>query len=182
MIKNKAVRVLLAVGAMSLLPMTDFGQQASKAKNALPTSLEIIDNWTHTFGESNIRSRFIFLYLPERDFTVSNLELILGRYRAEFCDPYILQMDIYSDKASLEKKIKWEKRSYAIDFKDDTVGRRAASEYYARVLPSGKGYFWAEYSRYSSFEFFDYNKSKNNPEPTRVMLDSDSTTTPCRSR
>lgn len=145
------------------------GQGPVKRTTLDAQSAQVIDNWIHKGGESKIRARYIFIYLPERDFDLPAIRALVDKYQEQFCDPYILEIDIYSDKAMLEKKIRWEKSGAWRDFTDNEAGRRAAQAYYSQVLPATTGYLRAEYARYGDYEVIDYSKSKEDLADTLTI-------------
>src|SRR5688500_6132206 len=132
--------------------------QVTGIKVDVPKTVEIVENWVHAGGESGIRSRYIFIYLPEEDFSLNAIMAIFRTTEAQSCAPYILAISIYTDKAALAKKIRYEKQSSTIDFTNDEAGRKAAEKYYEKVLPPRSGYLRAEYQRYGDYEVIDYSK------------------------
>ena len=149
---------------------SSLAQRSSDTPNNLPKELEVVENWIHDGGQSGMKSRFIFIYLPESSFSEKNLSMIFDKYQKDYCDPYILSIDAYSDRAMLDKKRKWEKSAIFVDFKDDAAGQKAATEFYGRVLPAPSGYYQAEYNRYGDYELFDFTRTKDSPEQTRIMI------------
>ncbi len=147
-----------------------FGQDRSTKTVDDLYELEVVENLIKSDRQNIQRSRHLFIYIPENKFTLENITEIFDAYQSEFCDPYILRIELYSDKDMLRKKLAFEKLGFAIDFNDDEAGRNASQEFYGRVLPNPTGYLRAEYARFGDYELFDYTKTKEHIANTRVFL------------
>jgi hypothetical protein len=152
----------------------------------VPESLILVENKV-TKGPLRDR-RHIFFLLPEPEMSFESIKGIFDANRKKFCEPYDLEITIFSDREQLQKAINFEiiSVSYSIEFRDDDAGREASRKYYEKVYPSSSGYLRAEYNRFGTYEFYEYGLIKNDPTMTRVSLEGKSVgtaggvTKPCR--
>ena len=152
-------RMLFAVTITSVLLATAYAQS------------EVVENWIASYGKSGFKSREIFLYVPEKEFTEKSIRERFLTYQAEYCDPYILNIYAYSDLEMLKKRIHYEKNpGVAIDFRDTAEGRASAHKYYTELLGPDSGYLRGQYSRYGGYEFFDFSPAKDDPAMTRIYI------------
>jgi hypothetical protein len=149
----------------------NYGQTPQNPSLRTSNKYDLVENWIHNGGESGIRSRYLFAYIQETDFDLETVTAIVDELQRTYCDPYVLVINIYSDRAMLEKKIKWEKAPTFIDFDLDTsAGRKAANREYEALYRSSKPYFRAEYSRNANYELLDYTPAKEETDTIRVVL------------
>ncbi len=139
-----------------------------------PLSSEIVVNKIHEGGLSKIRSRTMYVFLPESLFSSQYLSDEIQRIAGESCDPYELSIFLYSDKESLKKRINFDKREFYVDFPDNEQGRRDSEEYHRKNLPDPKQYLSAEYTRYGDYEYLYLRLSKHSIEENQYIIRSPS--------
>jgi ankyrin repeat protein/Zn-finger nucleic acid-binding protein len=132
----------------------------------------VVLNKVHDGGKSGIQSRHIYVISEEAFFTKENLALVFEEYEKLFPTPQILTITIFSDRNELQKLINFDAHPMTIEFAETPEGKEAQAKFYERNYPAPQGYLRAKYSRYDSYEFFDYTPLKNSPNPITVTLKS----------
>jgi len=155
---------------LTLIPLGIKGQELTKAETF--PAVEVVRNKINSGGESGIKSRYLYLLIGEKDFSLDNIQRIFKKYKKIYDHPYNLHINLYSDKEMLQRMIKFNSQRVFIEFADNEKGRAAAQEFYEKYypLPLPTGYFRAEYSRYGSFEYFNYSPAKEKAEMVRISL------------
>jgi hypothetical protein len=137
------------------------GQEAAELASFNASKAEIIENFIHNGGVSESKSRFLFVYVSERSFTLDTLRLVSDELQKAYCKSYTLTIQFANDKEFLMKLARYEKNPVTVDFPDTDQGRKGAEAFYRLIIPDDKGILLAEYSRYGSYEYLAYKLEKD---------------------
>ena len=162
---NLAV-VFLIGAAVGSISAQDVARLAAKPQ----ANIQIVRNVVHSGGRSEIKSRNIYVYVDEKDFSKEAIGEIFAKIESEFCDPYDLGITLYSSEEMLRKRMDFDEQPHTIYFSSDQEGQAAKARFYAKAHPPLSGYFRATYHRYGDYELFDYSPNKDAVETVRVDL------------
>lgn len=148
---------------LGLLMSANFvkGQESADLASLKGSNAEIVENFVHNGGVSGFKSRFLFIYVSEKSFTLDTLSLITDELQKKLCIPHTLTIYLANDKDFLKKLARYEKSPVTAEFPDTEQGRKGAEEFYQMVMPNDKGFLLAEYSRYGKYEYIAYKLEKD---------------------
>ncbi len=153
---------IFVFAAITICPTGTLGQDSA--------DFEVVFNRVHDGGPSKIASRHIYVYGQEANFEVDLLIEESKRLAAEYPDPYLLRISIFTSRDDLKRSRHFNERPVFIEFNDTLAGRKAAVEFEERIGPRSKGFYRAEYYRNKAFEILDHTPDKNSPLTKRIDL------------
>lgn len=147
------------------------GQKKDAEVIAKVPEFEIVANMANKM----IRSRSIYVYLGDADFSEESVSLIFKQMDKQFCEPFDLSITVFSDRKMLEWLMNAKANIVDLDFSTPQA-QMQSYKYLAKIYPPSTGYLRAEYVRNKSGEYFDISPSTDSTVMRRIVItDSDGT-------
>jgi hypothetical protein len=134
-----------------------------------PPKFEIVDNTAHA------GTRSVYVYLEEATYDQQSVEEVIRRLEAQYCDPFLLDITIFSDRDMIPRYLDGLAATSIVHFKTTPEGRSAAAKYSKKVFPPQTGYLRAHYRRNERFEYFSISPNKDSVEMRTIVINDTGT-------